>query len=296
MRRIIELLSALTVMVTLSSAFAEERPQFTPEEHELAGEVLNELGGVMWEILGPWLVFDEFAQDGPMDIDDMLESGFEELRPLLKIELLFARKVCDLSETEFESLSNSSEDAMKEAVRQLLIQQQAAENDKGPPVDESQLPRLAPDVVWKVAECQLTPSQWTTFVAERHARTAQRKRVTILNLVTRLDADLLLSAGQREQLSKLFETHWDETWGHSLQSLTNEAKFIPPLPQDEVDAILSKTQLLAWSERQYDSETSGWENDPLGLLAELDEAVMADEEDSEPGEETETTDKQPLDD
>lgn len=296
MRRIIGMLSGLTVMVALSSAFAEERPQFTPEQHELAAEVLDELGGVVWELLDPWLIFEEVAQDDPMDFDAMLEEGLEEFLPSLNIELLFVRKAGDLSEAEFQALSNSSKDALKEKLGQLLLQQQAAENDRGPPIDESQLPRIAPDVVWQVAECQLNPSQWTTFVAERHARTAQRKRVTILNLVTRLDTDLLLSLGQREQLSKLFETHWDETWGHSLQSLTNEAKFIPPLPQDEVVAILSKTQWLAWSEREYDSETSGWENDPLGLLAELDEAVMAEEEDSEPREETELPDQQPSDD
>jgi hypothetical protein len=147
-----------------------------------------------------------------------------------------------------------------------------------------------------VAECQLTPSQWTAFVAERQARAAQRKRVTILNLVTRLDSDLRLSPGQREQLSRLFETHWNEAWGHSLPALSNEEKFMPPLPQDEVIAILSETQWLVWSERDYVAENGGWENDPLGALADLDEAVAADDEDTEPGEETETTDTQPSDD
>ncbi len=294
MRRILGMLSGLTVMVALSAALADEPPQFTLKQHELAAEVLDELGEFAWDVLGQCLNFEEVAHDTPLDIDAVFEGGGW-LRQL-KIELLFARKACGLSDQEMQSLSRSSELAMKEVVRQLLIQERESETNQGPRLDESQLPRQAPDVVSQVAECQLTPSQWAAFVAERQARTAQRKRVAILNLVTRLDADLRLSPGQRKQLSQLFETHWNEAWGHSLQSLTNEEKFMPPLPHNEVIAILSKTQWLAWSEREYDAENDSWQNDPLGLFADLGEAGLADDEDTESGEETEITDRQLSDD
>src|SRR5262245_44756650 len=108
MRRVLGMLSSLTVMVALSAGFADDPSQFTPEQQEIASEVVDGLGQIAWEILGPWLGFGEIVQGKRQDdIDADLENGFGEIQQLLRIELLFARKACDLSDEEFQALSQS---------------------------------------------------------------------------------------------------------------------------------------------------------------------------------------------
>lgn len=286
MRRIANILASLIVALALSPVFAAEQPQFTPEQHEVASGVLSELGSELYISLSMWFGSHDAAHAELMDLDAQWQEGAEEIRQMLRVDLLFARKVCGLTDAEYQALTQASEAAMKERVLPLMLAEQEPDESDEPPVEESMLPQMAQAAVSQAAECLLTPQQFETFVAELRTRTAHRKRVTIQNLVVRLDTDLHLSPNQREKFAQLFETHWQESWSQSLSALTSEFAFMPTLPEDKVFSILSAVQQETFKTHSYADSAYGWDLDPLGLFVEQGVAGMIEEADEvtlEPG-------------
>ncbi|MBC7820925.1 MAG: hypothetical protein IAG10_28915 [Planctomycetaceae bacterium] len=292
MCRIVGALSSLTVMVTLWAAFADDPriveadrlvqappAQFTPEQQEFASEVLDELGWTVLQAIQPFVSFENPVIDEAAAVEFLDELNLGTFRTMLKPELLFLRKVCDLSEPEYQTISQSCDAALREVVQQFVAEQEQDENDgKKPSIEPRPLPQRIRDAVSQIAECQLTPEQWARYSTEFQLRSAHHKRVAILNLVARLDHELRLSPTQREQFVKLLEANWKESWGQSLVAFTDESTFMPPLAQDDVRPILSPAQFEVLSELPYDDEPDIWGDGSIDWVLDMDEAVMADEE------------------
>lgn len=202
--------------------------------------------------------------DGELDVDEDLD----EFRAMLKPELLFLRKVCEPSEAEFRALSLSCDASLPEIARQFAAEQNEEENEEQNEesdddqkrtqkrtIERKPLRQRIQEAVVQAAECQLTPEKWSEYSAELKLRTAHRKRVAILNLVTRLDHDLQLSSSQREQFAKLLEANWNDAWGQPLGTLADESNFMPSLPENDVVAILSPAQRVAFADLKYDDDT-----------------------------------------
>lgn len=298
MRRIVGALASLTVVVTLWAAFAADDPrnveadrrnpapkvQFTPEEQEFASEVLDELGWTLLQAIRPFVNFEKPAVDEWGDGELSLEIGeLAEYRAMLKPELLFLRKVCDLSEPEFQTISRSCEATLAGVARQFLEEQEQYERDLNNGKDSVSAPKPLTqrfqESVSQTAECQLTPEQWSRYSAECQLRTAHRKRVAILNLVARLDHDLLLSSTQREQVTKLLEEKWSDSWSQSLVAYASESNFMPQLAEDNLRPILSPAQLDTWSHAGYDDDVANFGDDSLDWIIdeEVVDEVMVDE-------------------
>ncbi len=298
MRQIVGALASLTVIVTLWAAFADDSQnvqvdrvvpdrlvQFTPEQQEFACEVLDEIGWILLEAIQSYVNFENPAADewveGGLSVE--FNSEVAEFRAMLKPELLFVRKACDLPEPEFQTLSQSCEKSLSGVVEQFVAEQEQLEqelnNGKMPKTELKPLVQRIRESVSQTAECQLTPEQWERCSTELQLRSAHRKRVAILSLVARLDHDLRLSATQREQFTKLFEDNWRESWGQSLGPYSEESSFMPDLAEEDVRPILSPTQFAVLSELPYDSEVSNWGDDSVGFeLEELVDEVMADDD------------------
>ena len=60
-----------------------------------------------------------------------------------------------------------------------------------------------------------------------------------------------------------------------------DANFIPALPDDKVLAILKDDQQAVWKTTNYNRESTGWGDDPLGLLQE-DEELDAEPDEMKP--------------
>lgn len=296
MRRIVGALSSLAVVATLWAAFADDPPivetdrrdpapkvQFTPEEQEFASEILDELGWTLLQAIQPFVSFENPAVDEWGDGKLSLEKEeLAEYRAILKPELLFLRKVCDLSEPEFQAISRSCEAALMGIVPQFLEEQEQYERDlnngKDPVSAPKPLTQRFRESVSQTAECQLTPEQWSQYSAEFQLRTAHRKRVAILNLVARLDHDLLLTSTQREQVAKLLEENWSDSWSQSLGAFASESNFMPGLAEDEMRQILSPAQLEVLSHLPYDDDVSNFGDDSIAWIIDEDvEEVMVDE-------------------
>lgn len=290
MKRIAGALTVLTWMVALSGLRADDvtapvlAPQqpasFTPEQHEIASEVLDALGWGTWLTLQEFGVVDHFEDRPDVENAEMvLEAGLDEFREMLKPDLLFLRKVCDLSDSESEAISQSI-DARLRQITQQLVEEQTSESDDPPSLNsevKTPLQRFQ-EAIAQVAECQLTAEQWERYSAESRKRSENRKRVAILNLVARLDADLLLTSSQRDQFTKLLEARWNAAWGQSLSLLTDDSNFMPELPQEEVDRILSPTQRVAMAALQYEHEAGLWGDGAADWFFAVEEEVLVEEE------------------
>lgn len=289
MRQIAGALTVLTWMVALSAVRADDlqasvldqsaaqRPaSFTPEQHELANEVLDALGWGTWLTLQEFRVVDNF-EDRPDDENAaaILEANLDEFREMFKPDLHFLRKVCDLSDSEFQTISHSTDARLREITR-LFVEEQTSESDD-PPSSDSEVKPLTEQIqeaIAQVAECQLTAEQWERYSTELRSRSEHRKRVAILNLVARLDADLLLTSQQRDQFAKLFEANWNVAWGQSLGLLTDDSNFMPELPQEEVDRILSPTQRVAMAALPYEHEAGLWGDGAADWFFAVEEEVL----------------------
>ncbi len=285
------------LLAQLPEQIPESVPDFaaglTPEQFAAGNEFLDDFGWMFWSLAEGILVIEEpeeMAEVDQSELDQNIESAFEEIRLRIKAQMLFLHKTANLTDEQFQAISECGEHEVTEALRKNFLRTMQPVFEKQV-VDErgelilisltaasTSLPVLIHETLVTFAKSQITDSQLQQYEIELTARQAHRKRVTILNVVARLDADLLLLPEQRDQFTKLIESEWEDSWGQSLSALMPDANFIPALPDDKVLAILKDYQQAVWKTKNYNRESSGWDDDPLGFL-EVDEELDAEHDD-----------------
>lgn len=277
---------------TLFAQIDEPVPEFvpdfaaglTPEQFAAGNEFIDNVGWMFWSLAEGILVIEEPEEMVELDqseLDEVFDSDFEQIRAKIKAQMLFLKKSGNLSDEQFQSISECGEYTVKEAVRAFAIESLRSNNyDAQRAVDARQnIQKTLLDFV----RSQLSEEQARLYEIELAARNAHRKRVTILNVVARLDADLLLAPEQRVQFTKLMESEWHDSWGESLSALMPDSNFVPALPDDKVLAILKDYQQAVWKTKDYNREWNGWDDDPLGLLQD-DGELDADPDEMKPEE------------
>lgn len=290
----------------LHAQFPEQIPEsvpdfaagLTPEQFASGNEFLDDFGWMFWSLAEGILVIEEpeeMAEVDQSELDQNIESAFEEIRPRIKAQMLFLRKTANLTDEQFQVISECGEHEVTMALRRYFLRtmQPVFENQV---VDERgevclisvtaasmSLPVLIHETLVTFAKSQITDSQLQQYEIELAARQAHRKRVTILNVVARLDADLLLLPEQRVQFTKLMESEWQDSWGESLSALMPDTDFVPALPDANVLAILKDYQQAIWKTKNYNREWNEWDDDPIGLLHE-DEEMDVDMDEMKPEE------------
>ncbi|MCX7419769.1 MAG: hypothetical protein NT013_09565 [Planctomycetia bacterium] len=292
-RRAIAIVAAMTLGVllvclyqeTLHAQLSTPVPEFaaplTAEQFEVGNEFLDDFGWIFWSLAEGFLVIEEpgaMVEIDPSELDEAIESNFDAFRPRVKAQLLFLRKTGNLSEEQLQTISECGEYMVRETLRKHVIDSLQAPLRELDTNSEAALPQIIQKTLVDFVKSQINADQFQQYDAELKARTAHRKRVTILNVVARLDAELLLLPEQREQFSKLIESEWQDSWGQSMGALMPDANFIPALPDDKVLAILKDYQQAVWKTKTYNRESSGWDDDPLGFL-EVDEELDAEPDD-----------------
>ena len=119
---------AIAVAMTLGLLFVEpfEKPmlaQFagpvpdyaaplTAEQFEAGNEFIDNFGGMFLSLVEGILVIEEpdaMVESDSSELDDAIESSFEEFRPRVKAQLLFLKKIGNLSEEQFQTVSECGE-------------------------------------------------------------------------------------------------------------------------------------------------------------------------------------------
>lgn len=181
---------------------------------------------------------------------DPLEQQFvQQLRPLAKTELNFVRAVCQPNAEQSKKLKAASDAAMKSAVKKFAeIQKKMQQGVRAGQEPQWPDPRkLMSEVLLKSVKETMTEDAAKRYEAELAKRTAARKRAALLNLVAKLDKDLVLTADQRGKLSEALETNWQDSWCQQLETFMYGDAYFPPLPDAQVLPVLTEKQKQIWN-------------------------------------------------
>jgi hypothetical protein len=187
----------------------------------------------------------------PPNFKAILEDKRQSFRTLLVSELRFCRSAGELTNQQGEQIAREAgvmvEEAACEAARLGLKPAQRGgiwlNTDPKPP----NAVKLVRSILEKLVGEFATLEQQQRYVAECKKRDAYQRETAIHALVARLDRMLLLSSTQREQLLKLFESHWDEEWGVLNGGVMGDNEGpLPAIPESLITPYLTPGQRMAW--------------------------------------------------
>ena len=178
--------------------------------------------------------------------DAMIKQWQQQLQPLLVAELNFVRHVCELSEEQRPKIRAAGEKGLQEATAEFVKTQQGRRPSQlvDPPSSSTFIQRNVSEAL----EATLPPEQYVRYKAEFDARTAQRKRATILSVVSRLEEALSLSVEQREKLTADMSTKWREEWEQWLVVNRYGDQYFPQIPSRVLYPHLEEAQRSLWDE------------------------------------------------
>ena len=167
----------------------------------------------------------------------------QQFRPILRAEYHVVRIVCELTPEQRKVIARAAEQVLRDAARTYV------ETMRRPMTMAQRLShdprRLILEGLAAVVKAQLPPEQAARYQEELAKRNAGRKQTAVRNLVARLDHDLILSPEQRKTISESLSSHWDDSWGQSLETFMYNA-YLPPIPDQYVAPSLSETQRRIW--------------------------------------------------
>jgi Spy/CpxP family protein refolding chaperone len=166
-------------------------------------------------------------------------------RVLYKTELHFMRLVCQPTKQQFERIAADGEPALKAAIKKFAPDMHAAPNGFIVKAQASDLRKPITDELLQSVRKVLTPEQAARYQKELDLRTAARKRMAVLNLVAKVDNLLILTPPQRQQLGKILEKHWKDSWSKECMLMFG-SQFLPQIPDAEVCPILTDVQEDIW--------------------------------------------------
>lgn len=187
----------------------------------------------------------------------------QQFTKLLYGDLELMRSLCgDLSRESRRAIARTGEQMAKEAAVQLAelqfggrqFQQQVEANGKRRIVFESvedESGKTADDPVSLVSEAlrkslaeQAGDEKARAFAKELIARSDRRKAAMVHEIVAALDADLFLTATQREEIERALLGKWDDRMGNALQGIhmVNGRRVFPDLPDECIRPHLTELQ------------------------------------------------------
>jgi len=229
------------------------------------------------------VVAGEMAVDVPVDGDaaaaggDPLEQQFrQQFRQLKKGELNFIDAVCQPNAEQSKKLKEAGNVGLKTAVKKFSeIQKKMQQGVR--PGQEPQWPdprKIISDELLESAKATLSADQAKRYEVELEKRSAARKRVALLNLIAKLDKDLVLSAEQRGKLTETLNTNWNDAWGQQLETFMYGDTYMPVIPDAQVLPALTERQKQIWSSipKQH-NQIWGWAGFGFVQVMEAEDAV-----------------------
>lgn len=194
----------------------------------------------------------DVAVAAPVDIagGDPLEQQFvQQLRPLAKTEFNFVRAVCQPNAEQSKKLKVASDAALKTAVKKFAEIQKKMQNGIRAG-EEPQWPdprKLMSEVLLKSVKETMSEESAKRYEAELEKRAAARKRAALLNLVAKIDKDLVLTADQRDKLAESLDKNWKDSWCQQLETFMYGDAYFPAIPDAQVLPVLTEKQKHIWT-------------------------------------------------
>ena len=213
---------------------------------------------------------------------DPLEQQFlQQFRPLSKTELNFVRTVCQPNAEQSKKIKAASDAALKTAVKKFAeIQKKMQQGIRAGQTPEWPDPRrLMSEALLKSVRESMPEEQAKRYEVELEKRAAARKRAALLNLVARLDKDLVLTADQRVKLTEAINSNWKDSWCQQLEVFMYGETYMPVLPDAHILPVLTEKQKQIWNGLpKQQNQIWGW----AGMGFVVQGAVEAEEALAEP--------------
>lgn len=181
---------------------------------------------------------------------DAFEQQFvQQFRPLAKTELNFVRAICQPNAEQSKKLKKASDAAMKTVVKKFAEIQKKMQNGIRAG-EEPQWPdprKLMSDVLLKSVKETMSEDAAKHYEAEIERRAAARKRAALLNLVAKIDKELVLTTEQRDKLTEAIEKNWKDSWCQQLETFMYGDAYFPAVPDAHVLPVLTEKQKRIWN-------------------------------------------------
>ena len=219
------------------------------------------------------------AVDAAQAVGDPFEQQFrQQFGPLAKTELNFVRAVCQPNAEQSQKIKAASDVALKTAIKKFAeIQKKMQQGIRGGEQPQWPDPRkLMADVLLKTVKETMSADQVKRYESELEKRSAARQRAALLNLVAKLDKDLVLTAEQRGKLSEALTSNWKDDWGRQLEVFMYGDAYMPVLPDAQVLPVLTERQKQIWTAipKQH-HQIWGWAGFGFVQAVEIEEPVNA---------------------
>jgi hypothetical protein len=204
---------------------------------------------------------------------DPLEQQFRgQFQQLLKTELRFVQTVCRPNAEQYKKIKAAGDVALQATVKKFAEVQKQLQQGGFRAGQQPQFPdprQMISSALLLSVKQNLSADQLKTYEQELASRAAARKRAAMLNLIAKLDRDLVLTAEQRGKFTKLLNDNWQESWEQQLEVFMYGDQFFPVLPDDKVTPLLSANQKSIWSRLPKHQNTIwGWAG--MGFLQPVD--------------------------
>lgn len=181
------------------------------------------------------------------NLDPQIQQWMQQYRPILRVEYLFVRMVCDPSKDQRKQIARAGERALKAAATEFAEWQNGRRRAMvGGRIQNPEPRKIIQEGLAAAVKAHLNPAQAALYKEEAGNRLADERQAVILNLVAKLDQDLCLSADQRDKLRESLTAHWDDSWCQSLQMFMQENQYFPQIPDQFVSPFLNPVQKRVW--------------------------------------------------
>ncbi len=235
----------VAVMGTSASADEPEvkaaKPAAKPVDAKQVLDVFEALGNLVDDVAA-------VAAGAPIVADPLEQQFAPQVQLVLNTELHFVRKVCQPTAKQYENLKLVGERAAKSTVKKIAQVQKKMQQgiQPGQQFDWPDPRSVIAELLAKEIAVTFSAEQAERYQWEVTKRAEARKRVALLNWVSKLDRDLLLTTEQRTKLSESLATNWKSTWGQQLEVFVYGDQFAPILPDDQVLPFLNEKQKTIW--------------------------------------------------
>jgi hypothetical protein len=208
------------------------------------------------------------------ELDPLIEQYRQQFRPALRAELHLVRAVCGLTDEQRKQLAHEGQGLLESTAKKFAEIQLRMMKGRGanPAIDFRE---FLQQCVAALAKAHLSPEQSARYQAEVEARAENHKRVAVLNLVSKIDQDLILSAAQRDELCESLSSNWNNLWCQQLELLSYN-QFFPDIPEDFIVPILNNTQRDLWRGLRNNRQNISF---GIGFMGgQIDNELFADED------------------
>ena len=209
----------------------------------------------------------------PQDDDAMVDALVNQFRPVLVVELSFAKRAAELDEDQMEKLIPKCQATLREFAKQQgggqhnQFRGNAVFFGGGFHVQQSQQKpeaHLTKQIIMALGEIA-SDEQLAAYRKELETRQEFRKQATVNQIIAMFDDVLMFTDEQRGKVRESLAEKWRDDWADNVEALQQYGdQYYPVLPSGVIEPHLTESQKSHFSSLQRVSASMGIGTNPFG--------------------------------